>query len=163
MIIAHNVCVYDALGLGAFVKWRRNDKRDQSKVSTVTKLNKETKLYSYTKPQGDINTLLCAGRFCPTVVYNRVWVVSWKWLCLTSLCRPTSLGQTEPSSAPVIEFACGVKFSPARRICLRNPKNSFDSILLLLPCQTEKNLRFAQSDLLVCLFLSLVAFEKESA
>jgi len=50
------------------------------------------------KPQSGINTLLGAGRFCPTVIYRRVQVCRWKFICPTSWCRPTSPGQTEQSS-----------------------------------------------------------------
>jgi hypothetical protein len=63
MALAGNAGVYDGLGIGALVKSRasRDDKRDQSKLSTVTNLGKETE------------TFYCTVR--PS--WNKHFVVAW--------------------------------------------------------------------------------------
>jgi hypothetical protein len=65
--MAANVCVYDGLGIGAQMNDDRNDLRDQSKLSTVTKLNKEAKLVTTPNPQAGINTLLVAVGLMSTI------------------------------------------------------------------------------------------------
>jgi hypothetical protein len=60
--LGHNAGVYDGLGIGALVKAASAaDKRDQSKLSTVTNLGKETETFYCTE--------------CPS--WNKHFVVAW--------------------------------------------------------------------------------------